>query len=236
MIYLRLAAISLWLVVCCLFGLVLCVVKWGDTNLDRVFGRFFAWGARLICSLRVHVEGEDHMESRKPCVYVANHQSGLDMATFGTVYPFRTVVVGKKELLYIPFFGLFFKAAGNIVLNRQKRVTAVASLRVAADQIRARQLSVWIFPEGTRNRTTDPMLPFKKGAFYMAIQAGVPIVPVVCAPIGGLVSWKEKRMEGGDVRIRVLAPIETSSYGEKDVDRLADDVRALMIEALRELS
>jgi 1-acyl-sn-glycerol-3-phosphate acyltransferase len=235
MIYFRLFFVFLWLFMSCTVGLVLCVFRWGDLNLDRSFGRLFAWGAIRFSGVKVEVEGLEHLEAQQPCIYVANHQSGLDMATFGSIYPHRTVVVGKKELLYIPFFGLYFKAAGNIVLNRQKRVSAIAGLSEAAKFIRKNKASVWIFPEGTRNRTDEPMMPFKKGAFYMALQAQVPIVPVVSSPLYEVVSWKEKRLNGGRVRLRVLPPIDTSTYGPKEVERLSNDVRAKMVEGLKGL-
>jgi lysophosphatidate acyltransferase len=225
----------LWLVLSCVLGLLGCLARWGDLNLDHHFGHFFAWGVTRIGGIRVRAEGLEHLSSSQPCIYAANHQSGLDMATFGTIYPERTVVVGKKELLYIPFFGLFFKAAGNIVINREKRVSAIAGLASAVEQIKAKRVSVWIFPEGTRNRSDDLMMPFKKGAFYMAIQAQVPIVPIVCEPIGHLVSWKEKRFAGGEVRIRVLPPIDTRGMTTADADRLGRETRERMIQALREL-
>src|SRR4051812_8086028 len=108
MIYLRIPLIALWLVFCCTLGLFGCLVRWGDLNLDRDFGRLFAWGALRLGNLKVTVEGLEHLEAHQPCIYVANHQSGIDMFSFGQVYPSRTIVIGKKELRWIPFFGLFF--------------------------------------------------------------------------------------------------------------------------------
>ena len=78
---------------------------------------------------------------------------GLDMATFGTVYPQRTIVIGKKEVKWIPFFGIFYVAAGNIMIDRNKTAKAVAGLKETVDIIRNKKVSIWIFPEGTRNRT-----------------------------------------------------------------------------------
>ncbi len=235
MFYLRLAAISLWLVISCVLGLILCFIRWGDPNLDRIFGRIFAWGGVRVLGIRVSSEGLEHLEARQPCIYVANHQSGIDMATFGTLYPHRTVVVGKKELLWIPFFGLYFKAAGNIIINRQKRVSAIAGLMSAVEEIKRRRVSVWIFPEGTRNTTSEPLLPFKKGAFYMALQARVPVVPIVSSSLDEIINWKEKRFKPGNVRVKVLPPVETSEFGAQETDRLSNLVRAQMLQALKEI-
>lgn len=236
MMYLKLPLICLWLVFSCLLGLIGCLVRWGDINLDHYFGHLFAWGTLKISGIRVVAEGTEYLSVSQPCIYAANHQSGMDMATFGSLYPKRTVVVGKKELLYIPFFGLFFKAAGNIVINRQKRVSAISGLSGAVAQIKAKRLSIWIFPEGTRNRTSEPMMPFKKGAFYMAIQAQVPIVPIVSTPLDGLVNWSKKIMRSGTVRIRVLPPILTDGMTTADADRLSQETRERMLVALRELT
>jgi 1-acyl-sn-glycerol-3-phosphate acyltransferase len=233
MIYVKLPLICLWLVLSCVLGLIGCVLRWGDVNLDHYFGHFFAWGVTKIAGIRVITEGHEHLAANQPCIYAANHQSGMDMATFGTMYPKRTVVVGKKELLYIPFFGLFFKAAGNIILNREKRVSAIAGLSAAAEQIKRRGVSVWIFPEGTRNRSDDLMMPFKKGAFYMAIQAQVPVVPIVSSSLDPFLSWKEKRLSGGTVRIRVLPPISTTGMASSDAERLGNQTRERMMAALK---
>lgn len=238
MIYVRLFFILLWLLLSCALGLVGCLFFWGNLDIDHHFGRFFGWGVTRIAGIRVVQEGLEHLEAHQPCIYVANHQSGMDMATFGTLYPRRTVLVGKRELLYIPFFGLFFKAAGNIIINRQKRVSAIAGLGDGVQRILAERLSVWVFPEGTRNVTDGEMLPFKKGAFYMAMQAGVPVVPILCSPITPILNWKERHHRSGTVVVRVLPPIPSTAYGEAGaggVDQLARDVRARMEEGLAQV-
>ncbi|MGK5082863.1 lysophospholipid acyltransferase family protein [Bdellovibrionota bacterium FG-1] len=235
MTYLRLIFVLFWLILSCVFGLFLCLVIWGNPNIDYYFAQFYSWGASRICGIEVEVQGLEHLEATQPCVYVANHQSNMDMANLGPVYPHRTVVVGKKELLWMPFFGVFFVAAGNIVLDRKKRESAVADMKAAADQIWKRNISVWIFAEGTRNRTGELLMPFKKGAFYMAIQAGVPIVPIVCAPLKEVMSWKDRRFKPGKIQVRVLPPVDTAQWSAEQVDILTEHVRSRMLEAIREL-
>jgi 1-acyl-sn-glycerol-3-phosphate acyltransferase len=236
MIYLRWILIVIWLSLCCIAGFAFCLVRWGNPSNGHWFAKLFSWGAIRLASLHIEYDGLENLESHRPCIYVANHQSGLDMATFGSIYPKNTVAIGKKELLWIPFFGILFFASGNIMINRQKRVRAIAGLAQAVDAVRRTGVSVWIFPEGTRNRTEELLQPFKKGAFYMAIQAGVPIVPIVSSPLKNVVSWKERQFRGGRVRIRILPPVETSGLGDADVESLMRDVREKMIEAIRGLS
>jgi 1-acyl-sn-glycerol-3-phosphate acyltransferase len=235
MSYVRIALSLSWLLISCGIGLVLCVVRWGHPNLDRDFARVFSWGVLRIAGVRVATEGLEHLTAAQPCIYVANHQSGFDMATFGAIYPTRTIVIGKKELKWIPLFGLFFVAAGNIMIDRQRRTKAIAGLGQAVEAIRERGSSIWIFPEGTRNRTRELLQPFKKGAFYMAIEAGVPIVPIVSAPLEPVLNWRRKKVNGGTLRLRVLPPVPTKGFRSKDVDPLADRVRGMMMEALRGL-
>jgi 1-acyl-sn-glycerol-3-phosphate acyltransferase len=231
----RVALMSLWMVACSVIGIVFAVVRWGDTNLDRDYARWLAGGILRIAGLRVQLEGAENLETARPCIYVANHQGIMDVATFGSIYPGRTITIGKRELLYIPFFGLFFAAAGNIAIDRQRSRSAIQSLAVAVRQIVERKVSVWIFPEGTRNRTGEGLLPFKKGAFHMAAQAGIPVVPCVSAPLHPLMHYPSRRMLGGTLRIRVLPPIWPRDSTPESVEALLTETRGKMLEALRSL-
>lgn len=235
MLYLRVLGIFLWLLISCALVLPLCIVRWGDQNLNQKFARVFAWGVLRISGIHVEVEGMEYLTRTQPCVYVGNHQSGLDMATFGAIYPERTLVIGKKELLWIPLFGLFFAAAGNILIQRKNRAHSISGLGIAVEAIRKSRCSVWIFPEGTRNRSGQGLLPFKKGAFYMAIEARVPIVPILSSSLTDLVSWKKGIFKPGTVKIKILPPIVTDSYTIQQTGELAELARQKMLEALRGL-
>lgn len=227
----------LWLFVAAVLGLVLCIVMFKHPNVDHLFARVYSWGALRLAGLRVQIQGAHYLKAvrGKTVVYVANHQSGLDMMTFGKIYPRRTVVIGKKELLYIPLFGFFYWAAGNILINRQRSAQAVKELQRVTGLMRARKISAWIFPEGTRNSGHVDLLPFKKGAFHMAIAGGFPIVPIVSAPLGQMVSWKKKQFESGKIPIRVLPPIATETLDVEDLPELMERVRGAMVSAVGEL-
>jgi len=235
-VYLQSSFVILWLVLCSTFGTLYAIIRWGYLNTDRDFARIFSWGVLKILRIRVEVEGREHLQTGQPCIYIANHQSNLDVATFGGVYPQKTVVIGKKELHWIPFFGIFFVASGNIIIDRKKRDKAVAGLSHAVEEIRKKGISIWIFPEGTRNRAGEGLLPFKRGAFHMAVQAGIPLVPLVSAPLSSVVSWKQRHIKGGTLRVRVLPPIPTKGLNESQVETLSQEVREKMLEALRGLT
>ncbi|EJS91866.1 1-acyl-sn-glycerol-3-phosphate acyltransferase, partial [Pasteurella multocida subsp. multocida str. Anand1_cattle] len=118
------------------------------------------------------------------CIYIGNHQNNYDMVTISYMVQPRTVSVGKKSLIWIPFFGLLYWVTGNILIDRENRTKAHGTMNEVAHRIHDDDLSVWMFPEGTRSRGRG-LLPFKTGAFYAAIAAGVPIVPVVCSTTQG---------------------------------------------------
>ncbi|MGE4108999.1 MAG: lysophospholipid acyltransferase family protein, partial [Bacteriovoracia bacterium] len=176
---LRALLLTLWLLLCFLFGFLLSLTRWKNPIWNRFVLNAFGFGARYIGGVRIHPIDKHRSDSVGPCVYVANHQSGLDMAVYGTVFPKLGVMVGKRELVYVPILGWFFVGGGNVMINRGNRRSAVGSLAEAVDRIKRKGHSICIFPEGTRNKSLEGFLPFKKGAFYLAIDAQCPIIPVV---------------------------------------------------------
>jgi lysophosphatidate acyltransferase len=190
---------------------------------------------RLVLGWRVETEGIERLTRSSPAVYLANHQSNMDLVVHGAVYPRRCVVVGKKELALIPFFGWFFRAAGNIFIDRSNRTRALESLRAGAARARSQGLSVWMFPEGHRN-SNPTLLPFKKGAFHIAIAAQAPLVPLVSEPVSTLFDGRRLLTRPGTIRIRVLPEIPTTGLGEADVDALAERARAAMQQAFDDLA
>ncbi|KAI8068216.1 hypothetical protein BC940DRAFT_299425 [Gongronella butleri] len=186
------------------------------------------------------VEGKQYLDpSYGPAVYVCNHQSSLDVLMMASVFPKMTSVVAKKAIKYYPFLGWFMILSNAIFLDRKNRDSAVKEARQAALDIHRKKTSVWLFPEGTRGRPLEiDMLPFKKGAFYMAVQAQVPIIPIVISNYQNIYNSKAKRFTNGNVKIRVLPPIPTSGVDESSeaVDRLSNYVRDQMLVALREIS
>lgn len=233
--YLRALGYFALLPVSSLLFLPWALVRRGLGAFNHDYAHFLGWAGRLVCGVRVEVEHAERLERAEPAIYVGNHQHGFDLTTYGGVYPRRTVIIGKRELVFIPFFGVIFWFSGNILLNRGNRTRAVAALGGVVAEIRRRGASVFLFPEGTRNRTDEPLLPFKRGAFYMAIQAGIPIVPIVCQRYGPVVDPRGRRFGSGTVRLRVLEAIPVTGLGDEDASRLAELTRERMLEALREL-
>ena len=124
-----------------------------------------------------------------------------------------------------------------VFIDRANRATARAAFDTAATTMRSTRQSVFIFPEGTRSYASEPtLLPFKKGAFHLAVQAQVPIVPVVCANYAHVLDTKRKRVAPGTVDVSVLPAIPTTGLGAADVDALVERTRNAMLEELVRLS
>jgi len=136
----------------------------------------------------------------------------------------RTVAIGKKSLGWIPLFGQLFWLGGNVLVDRKNAYQARKAMQLTTRILRD-DTSIWIFPEGTRN-PSEQLLAFKKGAFHMAVEAGVPIVPVCVSRYTrrlGLNRWRRRT-----VVVRSLAPIATAGLGQQDLPALIEQCRTQM--------
>ena len=183
--------------------------------LARLWARFTLRCARV----RVEMKGVENIPSG-PAVYMANHSSHFDVfAILGHLnVQFRWTV--KKELFTIPLLGLAMRRAGYIMIDRSNHERALASLRVAAEKIRGGS-SIVIFPEGTRSCDGRLRFPFKKGGFHLAVQAGVPIVPVTVVGAREVLPKHGKRVKPGTITLNVGSPIEKTGHG---VEALMEEV------------
>jgi 1-acyl-sn-glycerol-3-phosphate acyltransferase len=173
-----------------------------------MFGRVFCRGLARLMGWRMEVGNRERLDASRPCVFIANHQSFLDVVTFGSIFPQRTVSAGKRQIGRIPVFGWFYRLSGNLVLDRGNPRDARDSLDEAARTIRGESVSVWFMPEGHRNQGPE-LLPFKSGAFRLALAAGVPVVPVVAEPLTVIADTERRLARPGTLRMTVLEPIPT---------------------------
>jgi 1-acyl-sn-glycerol-3-phosphate acyltransferase len=223
--YIRYYAVLVWGFLVTLAFIPPAVLLWGNTSMSWAYARTLSWGGLRILGIRLEITGKEHLADR-PAILVANHQSNYDILVMGAVFPRNTVVIGKKELRSTPLFGIFFAATGNIMIDRADRKEAVAGLDKAVEALRTRRDSIWIFPEGQRSRGTG-LGPFKKGAFHMAIAAGVPIIPIVCSSMDRVVNARAKQAPGGLVRLHILPPIPTTGLKSEDAEPLKTATEAI---------
>jgi 1-acyl-sn-glycerol-3-phosphate acyltransferase len=213
-------------------GILLAVPFLGRRRAFYTVGPMFARGMAWFCHIPFSMRGwerlpEEIRDGRQPVIFMSNHESQMDPPVLVAALPVPAVFIAKKELQYFPFIGWAGWAAGVIFIDRGNRERSIRSIRDAAQQVRDGK-NVVIFPEGTRSRTGD-MLPFKKGGFALAQEAGVPIVPM--ATVGGF-----KVLASGSLRIRpgqyvllVGEPVHPSEHVDRDA--LMTEVRS-RIEAL----
>jgi 1-acyl-sn-glycerol-3-phosphate acyltransferase len=233
--YFRLMLSLVWLVIASLVGFPIALIRWKNGDNNHIFGKIYGGPARAMMGIRIQIEGAEYFKTR-PCIFAANHQSGLDLAILASVFPRGCVVIGKKELRRIPVFGLMFEAFGNVLIDRKDRRNSLSGLSEAVSEMKERNLSAWIFPEGTRNASGEGLLPFKKGAFYMALQAGSPVVPVVCSRLERLVNFHHRHARSGTLIVRALPPVSVAGLSEKGVEALLEKTRNQMLVALADVS
>ncbi|MDJ0787526.1 MAG: HAD-IB family hydrolase [Myxococcota bacterium] len=182
------------------------------------------WGdlATSLAGIDLRVEGEEHLWESRPAVFIFNHQSALDAILMIKLLRRDITGVGKKEIQNNPIFGPVFTAAGVVFIDRFDREKAIKALEPAVEAL-SQGRSLAIAPEGTRSLT--PRLgPFKKGAFHMAMQAGVPIVPVVFRNVLDAMPKDALVVRPATVEAIVLPPVPTEGW---TVESLDDEIRAI---------
>ena len=178
----------------------------------------------------VEVVGEEHLWSSRPCVFIINHQSKIDM--FLMMYLIRRGFTGvaKKEAQNTPGFGTFMKMADMAFIDRNHTGKAIDALKPAVDRLK-QGLCVAIAPEGTRSWSPQ-VGPFKKGAFHMARQAGVPVVPVVIRNAGEVMGRNDQTMRPGTVQVAVLPPVHVKDWPLEEMDERVAAVRQQFVDTL----
>jgi 1-acyl-sn-glycerol-3-phosphate acyltransferase len=180
---------------------------------------------------RVRVRGLEHLDPNRSYVFIANHRSFLDTATLFCHLDRRIGMLAKKELLKVPILGYGMGFVNVMAIDRSNRERAFETTKAATDRIRSGR-SFGVFAEGTRALPGE-LLPFKKGGFYMAAEAGVPVVPVAIKHTDVLMGKGTGTARPGLVEMVLLPPIETRGLdADEEVKALAERTRSLVAEEL----
>ncbi len=196
-------------------------------NLAGSLGSELALG---VAGVDVEVEGAEHLWAQRPAIFVFNHQSQLDPIVVMSILRHDFTGVAKAEAKYIPLFGQLFQLADVAFVERGNTRQARDALQPAVEKVR-RGMSLLMAPEGTRSATPRPG-PFKKGAFHIAMQAGVPMVPIVLENAGELMWRHDRTVRRGTVRVVVHPPIDTSTWSVETLDDHVAQVRGVFLETL----
>lgn len=205
----------------------------------RVAGRpywvypFALFGARnwlRLSGVPVRVRGLENIDPQQSYVFIANHRSFLDTAMLFYHLRRRIGILAKKELLKVPILGYGMGFVNIMAIDRTNRESALRTTKAATDRLRA-GTSFGVFAEGTRARP-GALLPFKKGGFYMAVEAGVPVVPVVMKYTDELMGKGTGVARPGTAEMVILPPIETAGMRGEDVKKLTERTRTAIAEEL----
>jgi putative phosphoserine phosphatase/1-acylglycerol-3-phosphate O-acyltransferase len=203
-------------------------------GIDAATSLWGQWGP-VLAGLRVEVQGEEHVWEQRPAVFMVNHQSHLvdALVTFRLLKRDFTAVA-KKEAADMPAVGPALRLADWAFVERVTgdRRKAIASMQPAVDKLHA-GVSIVIAPEGTRS--VGPTVgPFKKGGFHMAMQAGVPVVPVILRNTGDLMWRSARTLRSGTVEVLVHPPISVADWKHEDLDERIAEVRQIYVDALED--
>jgi 1-acyl-sn-glycerol-3-phosphate acyltransferase len=203
------------------------VFSWLVNKHDLVYP-WATLGARVwlfLSGVRVKVKGLELLDPKQTYVFVSNHRSYLDTAAMFIYTGRRIGLLAKKELLKVPILGVGMGFVNVMAIDRSNRESAIRTTEAAAQRIKS-GVSFAVFVEGTRAKPGE-LLPFKKGAFYMAREAGVPVVPVAIRNSDVLMGKGTGEARSGSMDMVLLPPVDTRDVvTDDDIDRLISDVRA----------
>ena len=172
----------------------------------------------FLTPMSVTVTGKDNIDPRQSYVIVANHQSQYDIFAIYGWLPLDFRWVMKKELRKVPVIGFMSEHAGHVCIDRSNPVAAVASINAAKKRI-VNGTSIFFFPEGTRSLDGE-LLPFKKGAFRLALDMGLPILPITISGTRDILPSNTLALFPGSARLMIHKPIDVSEYTDKTLDQL----------------
>lgn len=192
------------------------------------------FGARnwlRLSGMKVQVRGRELLDPARSYVFISNHRSYLDTATLFAFLGRRIGVIAKKEVLKVPILGYGMGFVNIMAIDRTNRELAIKTMDAATERLRS-GISFGVFAEGTRAQPGE-FLKFKKGAFFMAAQAGVPIVPVAIKNTDLLMGKGTGEARTGTIEMVLLPPIETRGLStDEDVQRLLEQVQQLIAREL----
>jgi 1-acyl-sn-glycerol-3-phosphate acyltransferase len=211
------------------FLIVLCMIT---KNENMIYSpvRFFVRLGLALVSVRVEVTGLELLDPNQTYIFTPNHQSLIEVPLFVTYLGRNPAYLGKKEVFKYPVFGTGIRLIGVIPVDRSNSPAAVESAKAATENLR-RGKSYVVYPEGTRSKD-GRLLPFKKGAFMMAIEAGVPVVPITISGATKIMPKAQVKVFPSTVHITIHEPISTAGYSKENVVQLMNRTREKVFSAL----
>lgn len=230
------AAVILWaLFSTVLYGTVTLVFSIFNTRLARYIAHLWCIHLLVFCGVRVRTIGAEKLSRKERYVFIANHQSYFDIPTIYAGLPFSLSFIAKKELFFIPFFGWGIAAIGHIWIDRENPRKALKSITRAIEKLKRNRICLVLFPEGTRSITGEVGV-FKRGSFTLAIEAGVPVVPVSLVGMRNILPKKTFLFNPGTALVAVGDPISPEECSKLDKEELSRMVRERIVKGIDSFS
>lgn len=186
-----------------------------------------------ILGIQVNFRNSERLKNPHPSIIIENHQHGIDLfIVCYTSLPKGTLSIGKRSLIWIPFFGWIYFLAGHFLIDRKNHGKAMKTMEKVKRKLKKGNISVFIMPEGTRSYEKG-LGPFKAGAFHLALETQVKIQPIAVSSFSSHI--KVNRWHAGTIWVEALAPIETSGKTIEDLEGLLSETRNTMLQAIKNL-
>jgi putative phosphoserine phosphatase/1-acylglycerol-3-phosphate O-acyltransferase len=229
--FLRSIAATVSLIPSAMAGLPIWALTGSKSEARNFATSIFGDVSSALIGLNLVVRNEHHLWENRPAVFVFNHQSKVDIVILARLLRRDIAGVGKKEIKNMPLIGKTLELAGTIFIDRNNSASAIEAMKPLVDAMRNQGKSVVISPEGTRS-ITPRLGAFKKGPFHLAMQAGMPIVPIVIHNAGDVAPKGDFIFRPATVEVDVLAPVDTSDWRSETIEQHVAEVRGMFLEAL----
>jgi 1-acyl-sn-glycerol-3-phosphate acyltransferase len=198
-----------------------------QAGLARVWAKVLLW----VSGVKVHVEGLDHIDPEGSYIFIANHLSYMDTPVVLAHIPVQFRFLAKRGLFKIPLLGTHLGRAGHIPVPREDPRASVKTMQTAAEVIQTKKISLLVFPEGGRSHD-GKLRRFKEGGAYIAIRAGVPLIPIVLIGTREVLPFGAGLVKPGHVTLRILEPIPTGELNLKARGPITDRLREQILNEL----
>ena len=207
--YLKLFLIALYTLICSIIAIILAVVD-RSFILYFKFSKVYSKGILIISGIKLEISGLENFDKRATYIFVSNHSSQFDITALQYAVPNKNGMIFKKELFKIPFFGWQLRMGPYVMIDRSNAESALKSIERAKEKMKRLNLSQIVFPEGTRSKTGE-VRSFKRGAFYIAVHGGFPIIPVSISGANKILPKGKLKINPGTIKVHFDKPVSTEN-------------------------
>lgn len=205
-------------------------------NMQYIIGLIFYFLASRIFGIQIQIENEEKLTDKRG-IFLSNHQSTLDVLVLGKIFRPGFTVTSKSSLKYVPFLGWFMLLSNAFFIDRNEKSKAINALQKSLKSLKKEERSLFMFPEGTRYCTENiDILELKKGAFHLAKQTGLPIIPIIVSNTYNVYNYKKKIFSPAYINVKIMDPIYVDLECDREkIQKISFDVRLKMLEVAREV-